>query len=274
MVTSTTIRQVMLQRQLQDNQLEQFLLEQVLAPRALCLGSACGRNLRYDLGAFTSDAHVQRERELVEQQLTGEGLSEDAITASVQVASPLTDRQTAYDHLYPPLVCAFTLSNRAFPRHMCDTRTNSRTLLLACMDKQEGGDAGLESGRDIYQNSRPLGQSGVREQHAEATEAVASLADQGVSSVVSASSNKSLEKEEERKRFLLERERERQIRRSSAGDAQAGGEALNTHLDQTPSGSDIVFVDRPRQQALSSGSHSASRLKDACMHVCTCMYHV
>ena len=68
------------------------------------------------------------------------------------------------------------------------------------MDKQEGGDAGLESGRDIYQNSRPLGQSGVREQHAEATEAtLASLADQGVSSVVSASSNKSLEKEEERK---------------------------------------------------------------------------
>ena len=65
MVTSTTIRQVMLQRQLQDNQLEQFLLEQVLAPRALCLGSACGRNLRYDLGAFTRDAHVQRERELV-----------------------------------------------------------------------------------------------------------------------------------------------------------------------------------------------------------------
>ena len=275
MVTSTTIRQVMLQRQLQDNQLEQFLLEQVLAPRALCLGSACGRNLRYDLGAFTRDAHVQRERELVEQQLTGEGISEDAITASVQVASPLTDRQMAYDHLYPPLVCAFTLSIRAFLRDMCDTRTNSRTLLLACMDKQEGGDAGLESGRDIYQNSRPLGQSGVREQHAEATEAtLASLADQGVSSVVSVSSNKSLEKEEERKRFLLERQRERQIRRSSAGDAQAGREALNTHLDQTPSGSDIVFVDRPRQQALSSGSHSASRLKDACMHVCTCLYHV
>lgn len=133
----------------------------------------------------------------------------------------------------------------------------------------------MESGRDIYQNSRPLGQSGVREQRAEATEAVASLADQGVSSVVSASSNKSLQKEEERKRFLLERQRERQMRRSSAGDAQqAGGEAINTHLDHTPSGSDIVLVDRPRQQSFSSGSHSASRLKDACMHVCTCMYHV
>lgn len=90
MVTSTTNRQVMLQRQLQDNQLEQFLLEQVLAPRALPhLGSACRRNLRYDLGAFTSNAHVQRERELLEQQLTGEGLSEDAFTASVQVASAL-----------------------------------------------------------------------------------------------------------------------------------------------------------------------------------------